>query len=218
MVPYFLKMFRNIWLGILGCLVVNVSLAQDWEEKPNSITLFGGAEYGVNLSSLPASSVNFQDGFFHSAGFYYLHDFNAKWYLQPGVFYTQVLLSNSSRTLFSTTEKIHRLGLSLYAGYYVFKNKRVKLGVGGGAVFLYNLAGVQWNGELNEPSVTHLTYTEMNMAGAEVNAHVIFKYRLHQHWEFTASPFIQMNVVPVVKINRDYVLRTGVSLGVGYLF
>jgi hypothetical protein len=213
----FLNMHHFIYVGIITCLLVNSAHAQVGDEKKHSISIFGSAEYGVDLKTSPMSSVNFKDGFFHSAGFCYSHDFNAKWYLQTGVFYTQVLLSNSSRTPFFTTQKIHRLGVSLYAGYYVFKNTRFKVGIGGGAVLLYNIAGVKWDGVLNESNVVHLATHEMNIVGVELNAHVLFKYKLHPHWELTASPFIQMNVVPVVRAEVNSILRTGVSLGVGYL-
>jgi hypothetical protein len=186
--------------------------------KDNSFAIFGGAEYGLDLGSLPSSSMNFRDGFFHTGGFSYTHSFHSKWYLQASIFYTQVLLSNSSRTDSSTTQKAHRLGIGVNAGYYVFANDRWKVGIGGGVNILFNLAAVRWHGEFADSSVIHLSPLEMNSWGVEGGLHLWITYRFHPRWEFQMSPFVTMNIKPVFLNPGDYSLRSGLNLGVGYKF
>lgn len=207
---------------MLFCLLLfwlsKFSFAQDTLERSNTITLFGGAEYGVDMGSLPSSSINFRDGFFHTAGFNFTHQFGTKWYLQPSVFYTQVLLSNSSRIDSGTTQKAHRLGIGLNAGYYIFTGNKWRVGVGGGVNILFNLAAVRWKAEFSESGVGHLTPLEMNGWGVEGGFHVLITYRFHPKWELRMSPFVNMNIKPVFLQPDDYSLRTGLNLGIGYCF
>ena len=182
------------------------------------MVIFGGAEYGADLASLPNSSINFRDGFFHTAGFMYTHNFHSKWYLQASLFYTQVLLENTSRTDSSTSQKAHRLGLGINAGYYVIENNRWHVGVGGGLNILFNLAGVRWYGTFADSSVTHLSPLEMNGWGVEGGVHIIVSYRFHRRWELQMSPFVNMNIKPVFLSPGDYSFRTGLNVGAGYKF
>lgn len=209
---------KKLFLNLLFFIVCGFIHAQDTIEKENTFAIFGGAEYGTDVASLPSSSVNFRDGFFHTAGFTFTHNFHSKWYLQPSIFYTQVLLSNSSRTDSFVTQKTHRLGIGINAGYYLFANNRWKVGMGGGLNILFNLAAVRWYGEFAGSSVIHLSPLEMNSWGVEGGLHLLVQYRFHSRWEFQMSPFVNMNIKPVFLHPDDYSLRTGINLGIGYKF
>jgi hypothetical protein len=222
MVYGMVKNRRSFWvhiflLGFLLCNMVSI-FSQEGEKKKNSISIFGSAEYGLDARSIPPSAIPYRDGFFHSAGFYYLHHFKSRWYLQPGICYSQVLFSDASRTSTPVTQKVHRLGLSLSAGYYVLDEDRWSIGVGGGVQVLYNLAAVKWNGDFNENTVIHLTSNEVQTIGLEFNIHMIASYRFHPRWEIYGSPYMQMNALPIFKTDPDNTLRVGLTLGVGYLF
>src|SRR5687768_13432177 len=171
----------RIFTIIIICMVLCGPALAQHDEKNNSLSIWGSAEYGADLASAKYATT-YRDGFFHSAGFYYRHDFN-RWYIRPGICYTQMMLTNKTIEEPAYTVKIHRMGLSFSGGYYVLDRPKFRIGVGCGIQGLYNIAGITWEGSFREDSVVHLNRTDMSSFGLEIGAHALFIYRIHNHWE-----------------------------------
>jgi hypothetical protein len=206
---------KVLTIAIIGLFFLGSAQAQ-FETKNNSISIWGSPEYGADLASAKLAAT-YRDGFFHSAGFYYRHDFN-RWYIRPGICYTQMMLTNHVIKESAYTVKIHRMGFSFSGGYYVLNQSKFRIGLGCGVQALYNIAGITWQGSFREDSVVHLNRTDMFSFGLEFDAHAIFIYRVHNNWEIYGSPFVEMNAIPVVRPAMDITIRAGASFGVGYLF
>jgi len=212
----FIQMSRIFTILLFFSIFCGAAFSQ-FDYKNNSVSIWGSAEYGADLASARDPDL-FRDGFFHSAGFYYRHDFENRWYIRPGICYNQMMLTATAVNEPAYTVKMHRLGLSFSGGYYVLNKERFKIGLGVGIQGLYNIAGIYWEGSFREDSVVHLNRTDYFNFGLEFNAHAMFIWRVHNNWEIFGSPFVEMNAMPVVRPSLDMTIRAGASFGVGFLF
>jgi hypothetical protein len=198
------------------CLFWGATIKAQYDAKSNSLSIWASPEYGLDLFSLRSSST-FRDGFCYSTGFYYRHDF-ARWYIQPGLSYNQILLTNDQIDEPAYSVQIHRVGLSFSGGYYVLDNPNFRIGLGCGMQGYYNIAGITWEDEYRQETAVSMNRTDLFSWGLEFNGHAMFIYRIHNHWELFASPFGAINAIPVLRPAMDNTLRMGVSFGVGYVF
>lgn len=200
-------------LGAIFFTLFQWAYAQKEQQPSHTISIFGSPEYGFD----PEDKNTYRDGFFHSAGFNYRLDIKKHWYIQPSVYYIQVLLSSVPNPV-SITDKVHRLGIECQAGYYFFNKVRWQMGAGIGSSALITLAGVRWIGAMDTAQVHFIPNTQLVSVGWEVGIHALFAYTIHPKIKLWASPFFNFNPISLYTNRKSLMMRTGVSIGLGYYF
>lgn len=164
-------------------------------------------------------------GFSYSTGLYYNHTFNDQWWIQTGLFYSQVNHSyrglyypNFSAGQFSNvTNIVHRCGIPAYVGYYIYnEGSRFRFGVGGGLNFLFNLGATQIFNDTKQTIV--LNDEQFEDFGLEFNLHLKLLYRPHRNIYLGIEPHANFNAVPLVTSGISNILRVGGTVNISYLF